>query len=213
MPLLPCWRLVVVSWGLVHGSACFFTNALINLGFNDSINSIIAVGYLSLHAWFPIARKWILPYLYMYELIGWPGSCLRSLSSSLALFMVDIKEKSCLNLEMTSLLVQEVFIMESVSLMAPVDFFINSFHRFLSVILQACSTASNQPSNLEGSSPSYTSIPANRASSSLAWLEHVISLYASIWDCCPTKIKSNEWDWFLPVGWLIYQQHHWPLYC
>ena len=66
--------------------------------------------------------------------------------------------------------------MESVSLMAPIDFFINSFLKFLSVMLQACLTASNQPSNHEGSSPLYTSIPANRASSSLAWLECVISL-------------------------------------
>ena len=167
--------------GLVLGSACFFANALINLGFSDSINSIIVVGYLSLHAWFPVARKWILPYLYIYELIGLPGSCFRSFSSSLALFMVDINEKSCHNLEMTLLSVQEAFIMESVSLMAPVDFFINSFLKFLSVILQAYLTASNQPSNLEGSSPSYTSIPANRALSPLpGWNMSSLCMHPSV---------------------------------
>ena len=37
-------------WGLVLGSVCFFANALIILGFSDSMNSMMAVGYLSLHA-------------------------------------------------------------------------------------------------------------------------------------------------------------------
>ena len=121
--------------------------------------------------------------------------------------------KSCLNLEMTSSSVQAEFIIESVSLMAPVDFFINSFHRFLSVILQACSTASNQPSNLGGLHCCILQyLQTEHHPPSPGWNVSFLCMHPFVIAVPVEWNLKNETD-FLPVGWLIFWQHHWPWYC